>query len=250
MAKAETKKTLQQFDEELKQPAHQRSVALRRAVDRVHRRAEAARRGLHLAVENGAREITRGLRRLGGELHGAAQSVIQQPRSTDRRHDAYLAHGYSDDQARRDRLGAPPYVGGDSLRRQRRRQGLYRRRRREVSHGAKRFDSHAAVDVARSPESDEGKRRMGRRARRAVSAWPQSTLLRTLSGQQSTSRSRKTERASAASRGMGAAVLGRYQKQNHPAALPLERYRAAAARYWRTAPEVPTMAWRWNMSIR
>ena len=163
MAKPEMKKTLQTVRRRAEASCYMTGQwHVRRFAGRVHRRA--ASRAARLIFGRGRWSVKSLLEACDvlEESFTARRSLLfNNPGVTDGRHDAYALDGHSDDQARRDRLGASSHIGGDSFRHQRRRQGVHRGQRREVSDGAQRFDSDAAVDLARSSESDQGDARCG-----------------------------------------------------------------------------------------
>ena len=146
-----------------------------------------------------------------------------------------LLDGHSDDQARRNRLGASPYAGGDSLRHQRRRQSFHRGRRREMPDGALRFDSHAAMDLARSPAIRRKKPRSGWMLSMCRFCLAQPALLRTLSRETKFRPCGRKPSDHLQQRAVAPGRPGRKpSKENFPAPLCLERYRAAAARAGRS----------------
>ena len=247
MAKPQVKKSLETFNQELAE-VHMTGQwiyedLLNRAIGGPRPRGDAYLWPWPMVHE----KLARGVRRARRKLHGAAQRAVRQSGPERQRDDAHALDGRSDDQARRDRLGASAHAGGDSLRDQRRRQSFHRRRRREVPDGALRFDSHAAVDLARSPQSDPRKRDLGRRAGCAVFARTEPALLRALSRQQRSDDSREGRRSFTAARRRCATDMGKHQERKSAAALRLERYRAATARARRSGRAVPTTAWRWSM---
>ena len=215
-----------------------------------HRRAAAARRCLSLAVADGPRKIARGLRRARRKFHGAAQRAVRQSGLNDNATTHTLSMGIQMIKpgeiawAHRHTLAAIRFViKGDGK--------VF-----TVVDGEK--CPMEPYDLILTPQwtwhdhqqSDPRKRDLGRCARCAVFARPESAVLRTLSRQQSSGDAGKTERTFAAARRRRAADMGKLQERKSAAALRLERYRAAIARARRSARAAPMTAWRWNMSIR